>query len=272
MRRAARPLVWGMKQHTKFAPAWLASGLALFLGACSNGLSPDSYRLRFPALPAVWEEALGPPEWQVSWVDEAGNIRQREAAAGFDVTLAEDWPAAVIARPCWPEHGIRASLVKPAGAVYPFDARDGNLPLSWEGGVDAFFYFELAKGGNENRAPYLFDWKRFRALFTSGALPADVVQDPWLADWEDIARKTCAAGFDARRIKAAKVTSVTFTPPEDGPWLGLSVFAQPLYWESHTPVIVPGQGEVSTWFSARGILRVSGEVVLFKPYSAEKSQ
>jgi len=260
----------------KFIALLLSGSLAL--SSCSYGanesVSQEHCSLLLPALPESYLTCLGQPCWEITWVDADGFIQTAStSASSLDVSLMEMWPAAALAYPFWPEKEIRAGIVKPAGAIFPFDADShaNTLSLSWEGGVDAFFYFELAKGGLEKRAPYLFDWKRFRGLFTDLRVPEDVVQNPWLVDWEEQARKTLASGFDWRRIKARNLGTVTITPPCEGPWLGESVFVSPQYWNADEEITVTWTSEIETWFSPKGVLRFSGKSVFWRAWFPDAS-
>jgi hypothetical protein len=232
------------------------------LAACSGPLIPASYSLVPPELPAAWREVLGEPRWRFSWVAPDGCIAAGEADGGIEAAVMQDWASAVIAWPYWP--GLEAGVMKPAGAIFPLDAADGVITLSYQGGVEAFFYFALAGAGNENRLPAGFDWKRFRELFTTGNLPEEVIADPWLADWKQIGRKTAESGFDKRRIKTQDRGSIKIEPRGNGPWISPSPFAAPASWQEGKSVLLTQREEVDTWVSKNYILHCGNGIATWK--------
>ncbi|MDR1232174.1 MAG: hypothetical protein LBK61_12345 [Spirochaetaceae bacterium] len=220
------------------------------------------YRLVLPDLPPAWQTVLGDARWSVEWIDGAGTVQSAELPPGrdFAVTVVNDASSPVLAYPYWPERGLKPGDMKPAGALFPWDAHGGDIVLSWRGGVDAVFWRGLSLGGREAAS---FNWKRWREAWTDGSFPPAAVRDPWLCDWESIAAKIAASGFDKRRI------AVT-----DYPRLELPGTAWPGAWYGPSPLdegtsappdeilslpLVPPSAFV---FSSAGLLRYSSEGLL----------
>jgi len=239
--------------------------MGLFLNSCGEALTDSSFALELPALPQAWEDILGSPCWRIEWVNEDG---RKEAVTvqgngSCTITLPQTWVSAVCAFPFWPQKGLGPGIFKPAGAIFPYDASGRSLVLSWQGGVDAVLYWELAGawGGAENtRIPMNFNWPRFRRLFDDPSLNAEVRADPWLADWAGIAAKTVKSGFDKRRLvpEARSALEVQVGP---GPWIGASPFAAPLFFET-TPIF-PVRPSSDTWVSGEGLLRCNSKTWIF---------
>jgi hypothetical protein len=170
-----------------------------------------------------------------------------------------EWTTPVIAYPCWPELDIPAGVFRPAGALFPFDASNNRITLSWKGGLDAWVYLCLRDAGSAsedpNRQPHYFNWPRFRALMESEDIAEEVRLDPWLADWRDVAEQTAASGFDRRRIKPVKTEDLLVVIPQSGVYLGASPFQEPLFWEEEQFVLLPVTEGVDTYVTAQGLLR-----------------
>jgi hypothetical protein len=239
----------------------------LLPASCAEPVIAPVYRVNFPEPPAVWKDALGPPSWELVWVDGRGLLQNAVFQAGAEPGIgpAGGYASPVLARPFWtgnfPAGGrtdgpLRSGVMKSAGAIFPFDADGGRIRLSWEGGVAAEFYLALAKarlaaennaaGGAlpaDKRRPEWFDWPRFRALLASGAIPEEVRQDPWLAAWDAVAVKAVESGWDSRRIRAAENTPLTVILPADGPWFGTSPFAGAHAWKAGDTAELPA-GEI----------------------------
>lgn len=167
----------------------------------------------------------------------------------------------------------------PAGAMYPFDANKGTLALSWQAGVDAVLFWELAYAAAGDaqagaaatpRFPHYFNWPRFRELFTDAesGLSAEIRADPWLADWHIIAEKIAHSGFDKRRLVPEARDAVPVPVHYRGPWTGTSPFAQPLQFnEDEVPVFPVRQAvdvAAEVWVSAGGILHCNKNAWIFK--------
>jgi hypothetical protein len=240
--------------------------LALLLGvllSCAGPLMPRSYTLRAPPLPPSWA-FLGAPSWNIEWMDREGTWRQAHispAAAPGDPLLSiepgETWTSAVLAWPCWPGRGLEKGSLRPAGAILPFDQKEGQAILSWRGGVDAFFYRELARlTWGTPRGPERFNWPRFRDLFTDPRILSEIREDPWLVDWTETARKTAASGFSRRYLASAYTETLHIPGLSQGPWAAYSPFAHPPN-ETGGGLELKTAPWTDTWVSPQGILKVS---------------
>jgi hypothetical protein len=163
--------------------------------------------------------------------------------------------------------------MRPAGALFPHDAEGSRLVLRWEGGVEAIFYRALNRAAqsaegqvNQLRQGVYFDWPRFRALMSVADIPANIREDPWLADWQTMAEKTVRSGFDRRRIKLQDREELLVTIPSDGPWIGASPFTAPLPWKSGDSVRLRVNSEVDTYISPLGALRCTLGAWIWLPY------
>ncbi|MDR2757811.1 MAG: hypothetical protein LBB78_00350 [Spirochaetaceae bacterium] len=243
----------------------------LILGSCENRIIPSAYRAEFPPPPPEWENVLGPPWWRVEWINPDGQIEILETDAssvpGLDIMV--EWTTPVIAYPYWPERGIAPGILRPAGALFPFDAEKNRISLSWRGGIDAWVYLCLrdAGGGGDagNRQPHYFDWPRFRLLMESSDIDEEVRLDPWLTDWQDVAARTVQSGFDRRRIKPAPREDLPVTIPQSGLYLGTSPFREPRFLEKDETALFPVTGNVDTYVTAQGLLRCTKGVWLWIP-------
>ncbi|MDR1858374.1 MAG: hypothetical protein LBQ69_02785 [Treponema sp.] len=257
---------------------------ALVLCGCGEPtLTDPRCSLQFPPLPQSWETLLGEPCWQVEWVTGDGRKQAAAIQGGekAEISLPQTWASPVSAAPFWPERGIGPGIFMPAGAIFPFDASGRTLALTWQGGVDAAFYWEMARhsggAGTENvppetdgasfaaraavpRLPWNFDWPRFRRLFDDETVNAQVRADPWLADWGDVAARTATSGFDKRRL-VPQARGSREIPVGPGPWIGTSPFAAPLYFEG-IPVFSV-RAAADTWVSAGGLLRCNSDAWIF---------
>jgi hypothetical protein len=199
----------------------------------------------------------------VEWIDRQGAIQSLEAdgVRGIDLNLIDAWTNPVLAYPYWPDRKIAPGIFRPAGALYPFDVREGKLSLSWRGGVEAWFYRCLreaqarSSGETGKRRPEFFDWPRFRALLDSPDINAEVALDLWLPDWREIAAKTLQSGFDQKRIKPRALEELPVIIPWTGIYLGSSPFAEAFHGEAGETAVFSVDGGVDTYVSAGGILR-----------------
>jgi len=240
-------------------------------------MTDSGFALKLPDLPQAWEELLGNPNWRIEWVNLEGRKETMtvQGKGGWNISPPLTWVSAVCAFPFWPEKGLGPGIFKPAGAIFPYDASGSSLILSWQGGVDAALYWEMARvcGGTEEeegleraavtRLPMNFNWPRFRRLFEDPSLNAEVRADPWLADWAGIAAKIVQSGFDKRRL-VPEVRSALTVPVSPGPWIGVSPFASPLVFET-TPVFSV-RPTADTWVSRDGLLRCNSKTWIFINY------
>jgi hypothetical protein len=242
-----------------------------FTASCDEeAVIRDSYTLTFPDLPEAWLEVLGEPCWRIEWFDKKGYMQSGEispgTAAGAD-GIMQEWTTPITAWPYWPERGIKYGVMKPAGALFPLDVSGNRVNLSWNGGIDAIFYRELAMLGSEKRLPYHFNWVRFRELFQGDELPEEILKDPWLADWKSIAEKTAVSGFDRRRISARKYSILSLAAPAPGPWIGESPFMPVSGWQEQENVTLKVTEAASSYFCPTGILRCASGAWIWIMYS-----
>ncbi|MCL2276486.1 MAG: hypothetical protein FWC21_01175 [Treponema sp.] len=256
----------------------LAAMLAcyLFFSACKE-ICPSGYALNLPRPPEAWVSLLGDPHWRVEWLDASGQkqIADIEPFQSMEIEMPVTWANPVTAWPYWPEQNLIPGFYKPAGALFPFDVKDGILRLSWEAGHDAIFYWELIFANNQNhsRLPANFDWLRFRELFRTGSLRESVKKDPWLVNWQSAAKSTASGNFDTRRLipETAELKIIAFDSliqarPRDIHsvlWYGASPFSDPLFFAESEPAVFPVRPGINVWISEAGILRVNGNVWVF---------
>jgi hypothetical protein len=277
----------------------LALCAGFFLYGCGESLLDSRYSLKFPEIPQSWENMLGKPSWRVEWLNNEGRTAVMTLRSGenAEISLPQTMATAVLALPFWPERGLGPGIFRPAGAIFPFDASEKSLTLSWRGGVDAHLFGEFVKiaaeaaadTGQESvpsppeeepaenisperaavpRLPWNFDWPRFRLLFEDPSVNADLRSDPWLADWHFIAAKIVQSGFDKRRLVPEPRQNLTISVSNGtsngispgicrGPWIGTSPFAAPLLFEAE--LVFPVRPTADTWVSREGILRCNTE-------------
>jgi hypothetical protein len=238
----------------------------IFVSACADRPIAPSYRLVLPPLPSHWEAVLGSAHWLLEWVDKGGVWREQVVFPGREapsLSVMSEWSSPVLAWPFWPSRNLEARLMRPAGALFPWDVSGRNkLQLSWETGVEAFFWKELAAATRstaaaDGRLPWYFDWPRFRdLLYESGLVSEPVRRDPWLSDWQDIAQRTVTSGFDRRRIVSRKYTELVI-PDMGGLWVNSSPFAEPLEASPDGKLKLNVIAAPDTWVSATGILKAS---------------
>jgi hypothetical protein len=242
---------------------------ALSLSSCDEPVLRQSYRVNLPALPDSWREVLGEAHWRIEWHGSNGAARSAEAVPDGKpcyAGLMQEWTTPVTAWPYWPDKGITPKVMMPAGALFPFDVSGAAINLSWGGGVDAVFFRALAALADEKRLPHNFNWMRFRKLFSDGDLPENILQDPWLADWQAIAAKTVSSSFDRRRITAQKGSSLNFTAPSGGPWIGTSPFMREQDWQPGDSVTIKVVKPVDIYFCPDGILRCAPNTFIWQGY------
>jgi hypothetical protein len=239
--------------------------------ACGEPVIMESYKIKFPDLPAAWLEVLGEANWHTEWIDKNGVIKSAEVRPGDTAYagLAQEWTSPVSAWPYWPDKGIRHGVMKPAGALFPLDVSGGSIKLTWNGGIDAVFFWELAALSTEKRLPHNFNWARFRKLFSGALLSEDILLDPWLADWKTIAAKTALSGFDSRRINSQKLTSVSLAVPASGPWIGTSPFMRARDWRKDETITLKVSDTVDSYFCPQGILHCSPDAWNWVKYHSQ---
>jgi hypothetical protein len=239
--------------------------LFAILAGCEEAQQIRSlYKPVLPALPEGWSDIPGEAHWRLEWIGEEGSWHNWEGRKGAEVpplSLIQSWTTPVLAWPFWPELGLSPGIMRPCGALFPWDTYGENLVLSWEGGVDAVFWKELAAVKREDNAkdgrfPWLFDWPGFRKIMKEEDSGGAVRQDPWVVDWKEVGRKTVESGFDRRRIKPMKFTSMEI-PLLEGRWLSSSPFAPLLEAPPGGPLTLEVTDAVGVWVSSAGILKCS---------------
>ena len=236
----------------------------VLLASCNDGPRRSTYRPYMPVVPSHWNEVLGEPHWRLEWIGEEGFWKDWEGPPDAEPPLLSpvaEWTTPILAWPFWPEAGLTPGIMRPGGAFFPWDASGGELTLSWEGGVGAVFWKELANAermseASQGRLPWYFDWPRFRRLLESGDIPDDVRDDLWLVDWKEIGGKTVESGFDRRRIVSRRLTEVAI-PGLDGAWVSASPFTPPLDVPPGGPLLLMAAAVPDTWVSSTAVLRCS---------------
>jgi hypothetical protein len=255
---------------SRFAAGFVIAVFCLYFCGCGGGLLETAYTVTPPDLPAAWK-GFGAASWRIEWVGQEGEKESRIVNPGETAAISpiREWASPVLARPFFPQKGIAAGVMKPAGGIFPYDAAGNRMRLTWQGGVDASFYWELAEASAEGtdaaalRRPYYFDWPRFRALFSGSSVKEALREDPWLADWKTIAGKTVRSGFDYRRL-VPETRLDREIPVGSGPWTGSSPFAPPLFFDG--PPVFPLRSAVDVWYSDAGTLKCSTEGWVFYPH------
>jgi hypothetical protein len=257
----------------------LALILCLSLTGCETGDRESPFLPEFPPLPPSWAELLGPPRWRIRYYDAGGleaGLETGEGAAELSLPPARVSP--VLAWPYWPERGLKPGDFRPAGAVFPYDASSptegsapGRLILSWQGGLEAWFFEALNRGALNQAGPpetlrrgENFDWPGFRALFSDPAILQQLQGDPWLADWDAVAEKTLRSGFRASWLKAEAPASLSVPAPA-GVWVSPSPFVPPLE-TGGSPGLFPAGPGIRVWYSAAGILHCAGTNWILLPW------
>ena len=253
----------------KYKPFLSVIVLLFLLAACEERPIRDSFRPVLPELPAHWQEMLGEAHWRLEWVNGDGSWSTHEVKPGMDapdLNLVNEWISAVVAWPFWPERNLFPGLMRPCGAIFPWDVSGSEIRLSWKGGIDAILWKELGQAAslldNERRSPWNYDWPRFRETLIQGNINEEVKQDPWLANWSDIAQRTVQSGFDSRRLLPRK-HSLLIISDLGGRWIGSSPFATPVDAPEEGPLELKVYDSTETWVSTDGILKCSTEGWLF---------
>jgi hypothetical protein len=266
----------------------------ILLASCAEPIVAPAYRVTFPEPPTAWTDALGPPSWELFWVDGRGYLQSARCQEGAEprIELEQERAVPLLARPFWPavvsaggqaDEGIQSGVMKSAGAVFPFDAADGLIRLSWEGGICAEFYLALARArlaskkgaGNgalsaDKRRPEWFDWPRFVSLLESDDIPEEVRKDPWLVDWSAAAAKTIESGWNSKRIKAAEYTPLAVEIPADGLWFGTSPFAPARFRKTGETVELPAREIPEYLLSSAGYLKYTKSDCLWHEWQQQE--
>ena len=251
----------------------LILALALFTTGCTE-INPARYTLELPDAPETWVSLLGKPHWRIEWFDPDGNKQSviiLPDSGSIEIEIPVTLANPVIAWPFWPDRNLEPGLFKPAGALFPFDVKGAFLFLSWEAGVDASFYMELAQPAGEAYArdknyikiPTNFDWLRFRDLFKGDTLNGSVQKDPWLVNWRFTAEKTISGNFDTRRLVPEETQSITIPLKFNSVWHGASPFEQPLEFKEDEYMVLKVRPGINIWVTDAGILKISGNTWVF---------
>jgi hypothetical protein len=233
----------------------------VLLCICACACTEDNaalYELEFPAIPEAWRELLGEPRWQVEWISPQG-AESLNGVNAATLALIEAWTNPIIAYPFWPEQGLQPNMMKPAGALFPFDVKGKRIQLSWQGGVEALVYRELASASvhanKESRLPLYFNWPRFRELLADPSLKEEVRNDPWLVDWKTVCLKIAQSGFDRRYIVPRKTEPLLVPLNAETRWIKASPFAPPFTQASGESLRLEVSSAIDTYVCAEGILR-----------------
>jgi hypothetical protein len=226
--------------------------------ACAEG-GATLYELEFPAIPEAWRELLGEPRWRVEWISPQGPESLETGNNAPALALIGEWTNPIIAYPFWPDLGLLPDMMKPAGALFPFDAEGRRIRLSWQGGVEALVYRELASAAAhaniESRLPLYFNWPRFRELLSDPSLKQEVRDDPWLVDWKTVCLKTAQSGFDKRRIVPRQTEALLVPLSAEARWIGPSPFAPSFSQASGQSLSLQVSSAIDTYICAEGTLR-----------------
>ena len=247
--------------------------LLVLFNSCGESPVQTSCQPVLPEPGGSWKAILGEPHWLLEWVNENGTWNKSEIPPGRktpELSFIGEWTTPVLAWPFWPESGLLPGMMRPGGALYPWDATGEKILLSWEGGVAALFWKELAAADRssaaaEGRLPWYLDWPRFRELLKSETLQEAVRNDPWLADWKSIAQRTVQSGFDRRRIVPRPYFEFSI-PGFEGLWIGSSPFSPPLEAPPGGPLNLKVTDQVDTWVSKEGLLKCSASGFVFVPF------
>ncbi|MDR1400393.1 MAG: hypothetical protein LBJ41_10760 [Treponema sp.] len=234
----------------------------VLLGICACACTEDGtalYEIEFPSIPEAWRELLGEPRWQVEWISPQGAASLESCGNAPRLALIEEWTNPIIAYPFWPEQGVWSGMMKPAGALFPFDVEGSRIRLSWLGGVEALVYRELASASvhadKEARLPIYFNWPRFRELLSDLSLKEEVRNDPWLVDWKTVCLQIAQSGFDKRRIVSRKTEPLLIPLNAEACWIGSSPFALAFGQARGESLRLEVSSAIDTYVCAEGILR-----------------
>jgi hypothetical protein len=246
-----------------FKTIWL-----LLLLSCEDRILPSSYEVCFPEWPSQWLEVLGEGQWRVEWVSPSGKTETADydGNGALVIALGHAWPGAVLAWPYWPGGGIYPGMFRPAGALYPLDAGDRRIQLSWQAGPEAFFYTVLGAAGSpgSQRSPQYFDWPRFREYLRAEA-PEPVRENPWLVNWRTAAQNTARSGFRTSLVRVEAGEPALITVPGGGPWVGVSPFTGAFPWIQGDSAELDLKDEAELFVSPGGLLFCSNKGIVWVP-------
>ena len=245
--------------------------LVMTVMSCGPSPIPELYRIQFPSSPELRTELLGECQWRLEYYDSEGTFCQKEITKTGTVKIGilQEWPSAILAWPYWPEKSLAAGYFFPAGAIYPLDVAGETIILSWEAGAEAFFYRELDKAQElntgTNRKPEFFDWKRFRTILRETAAE-ELIRNPWLANWKDIAERTIHSGFRQTYVRPENRISTEIIIPHTGPWLSASPFRFPEFWEEDEVITLFLSSRPEILVCPEGRFTVSSTMQLWAPF------
>ncbi|MDR0644968.1 MAG: hypothetical protein LBG05_08745 [Treponema sp.] len=236
----------------------LCGAVVCIISACGGTLVGASYDVELPEIPPSWIEVFGEPSWRIEWLNRDGNLEtlETDSMKHIRIHVLQEWTSPVTAYPYW--EGVSPKTLKSAGAIFPFDKKDGAIVLSWIGGVSAEFYLNLARVSERSSKyqPQYFDWVRFREILE------DAKDDLWLVDWETVCEKTVAGGFNKKYVNVPERETLSLPAPADGPWISASPFAAPL---TSDILEIKVSSAVDTYFSKEGKLLVTKGLWMWIP-------
>jgi hypothetical protein len=219
-------------------PAFRALLLCVALPVACTAFGPDA-RVRpvLPAPPDQWRRAFPDLGVTIVFPDSTGRMQEIDGADwGTPPTIfcSKAGNTPILAYPRTKRDcATPAGLLRPAGAVFPGSAGQGDQPtlqLTWEDGAAAYVLARLLSLGRDCS---LFNAQRLSAYLHRTA-------DPWDLDLDGIAQKIAGGDFSAYDI-------------DELPCRGLSIMAGPGEWFLESPlrpILVPdGAGRIDVELS-----------------------
>jgi hypothetical protein len=99
----------------------------------------------------------------------------------------------------------------------------------------------------------------------SDDITPDIRENPWLANWKDIAKKTVESGFNHRRIRAETRNKIAIYCPANL-WIASSPFIEPIQVFPEEPLVLYTKEIPETWISSSGFLRCQSAAWIFIPW------